>query len=282
VTQMDKASRLRFVGSRTMYAVYLVLFILTLIPILSPLGIPIPVGKYTKASYDYVQNLPRDSVVLVSGEFDVGLWPEEETFARPMLIHLFRKGLKIVIVHFSPDSPVLIKGLVDVIDPQGQFGMKYGEDYVMLGYYAGREAAMAAFLKDVHSLVKADYYGTSIGQLPLMQRVKSSKDIALVIDAGGTDPGIPVRQFQSTFNLPLIEALTIGWVPTIMPYLSAGQLVGMVGGIRGGAEYELLIGKPGAGLTITDALSLNFLFLVFLIVVSNAVQYLKKKEGKEK
>jgi len=257
------------------------MMILIIIPVVYPLGIPIPISKYTKEVHDYIENLPSGSIVVVAAQVDVALWPEEETFARALFWQLSKRPLKYVIINFGVDSPMLVETALEYIKINEDFPeKKYGEDYVLMGYLAGEDTAYAAFCTDAHKVYKTDYYGTPIEQLPIMQELKQASDIDLLIHITGSDADAPVRQFVSTFHVPYIAAPTIGWVPTYMPYYDAGQLTGLIAGISGGAEYELLVGRPGSGLAITDALSIAFIYTIGLAILGN-IQYLRERRKEE-
>ena len=93
-----------------------VLLILMIIPAVRPLGVPIPISDYTTEVYNYIENLPADSVVIITANVGVALWPEEETFAKALLWQLGKSPLKFVIVNFGFDSPILMAGALDDID----------------------------------------------------------------------------------------------------------------------------------------------------------------------
>ena len=252
------------------------LLILMIIPAVNPLGVPIPVSEYTREVYDFIENLPDGSVIVVATNVGVALWPEEETFAKAVLWQLGKSTNKYVIVNFGADSPVLMAGALDDLNYLNTFPDKiYGDDYALMGFLAGGETAMAAFATNPGGAYKNDYYGTPVEQLPIVKELQSASDIDLIIHITGSDADSPVRQWVETFHIPYAAAPTIGWVPTYMPYYNAGQLVGLIAGIRGGAEYELLIGRPSSGLAITDALSLAFLYTIILAVLGN-IDYLTK------
>lgn len=199
-----------------------------------------------------------------------------------MLKHLLRKPVKFVIVCWAADEPKLMEGaLAKVADFATANNKKYGVDYVNLGFIPGMETAMAAFAKDVQANAPADMYGTPIAQLPAMSGMKSAKDFGLVLYITGSDAAAMIRQYVSAYGSKLITFATIGWVPSFTPYLYSGQLVGIVPGVTGGAEYELLMRSPGSGLATTDALSLGFLFLVVLAILGNIVWQVSKKQRPE-
>jgi hypothetical protein len=66
--------------------------------------------------------------------------------------------------------------------------------------------------------------------------------------------------------------------PALIPYWKTGAEVGMTNGVRGGAEYEALVGVPGAGLRRTDIMSAVSLLYVGLIVVANVEMFREKSK----
>ncbi|NIN63704.1 MAG: hypothetical protein GTO63_03115, partial [Anaerolineae bacterium] len=163
-----------------------------------------------------------------------------------MTQHLFEKPeIKIIMLAMGRDEgPLLAELTLKYIDKHGK---EYGEDYVNLGFFAGAEAAMASFASDIPGLVKTDYYGTPIGQLKVMEGLSNLNDVGLFICLWSGTPGWSeyLRQWYTPYEIPVVGG-TLGIVgPGAQPYVAAGQLKGLVVGLRGGGEYEKLIGKPG-------------------------------------
>ncbi len=67
-------------------------------------------------------------------------------------------------------------------------------------------------------------------------------------------------------------------VPEIMPNLQAGQIVGIVAGMRGAAEYEIMVGKPGTAVAGMDAQSFAHVLIMLLIIVGNVGYILTRKK----
>ena len=148
-----------------------------------------------------------------------------------------------------------------------------------LGYIPGLETAMAAFAKDVQGTGAADMYGTPVSKLPVMSGLMTAKDFSLIIYNTGVDAGAMIRQYVSVYGNKMVVTAGMGWVTGLAPYVDSGQLAGIVPGVIGGAEYELLMKSPGAGLGITDGLTLGFLLLAILAVVGNVTHYSKRPTG---
>jgi hypothetical protein len=60
------------------------------------------------------------------------------------------------------------------------------------------------------------------------------------------------------------------------PFLSAGQMVGLLGGLKGAAEYEMLIDKPGMGQRGMDAQSVCHLVIILLVIAGNVGYFMRK------
>jgi hypothetical protein len=61
------------------------------------------------------------------------------------------------------------------------------------------------------------------------------------------------------------------------PYLNAGQLVGLLGGMRGAAEYEGLIQHPDQGVRGMDSQSVIHLLIIVLIAIGNAAYFVSRR-----
>ena len=52
--------------------IYIILMIGVVVPLLNPLGLPIPVSEPTRSSYNLINSLPAGSIVLVATEYTAG------------------------------------------------------------------------------------------------------------------------------------------------------------------------------------------------------------------
>ncbi|MBS7651770.1 MAG: hypothetical protein QW638_04825 [Candidatus Bathyarchaeia archaeon] len=272
--------RLQTIDHRVLYAAVIVVII---VPLLRPLGLPITVTDATLKAYRAVDEYTKPgSVVVIAFEFIAGNWPEMGPIAVAMTQHVFNKpDVKVIILAMGRDEgPILAERTLRYVDKKGK---EYGKDYVNLGFFAGGEAAMAAFARDIMGLVKRDYYGTPIENLPVMSGLKSLSDIDLFICLWSGTPGWVeyLRQWQTPYGIACVGG-TLGVVgPGAQPYVAAGQLKGLVVGLRGGGEYEKLINKPGEATAGLDAISTTHI-LIFACVILGNIGYLATKGVKRR
>jgi len=67
--------------------------------------------------------------------------------------------------------------------------------------------------------------------------------------------------------------------PTMLPYVNEQQqLVGLLGGLKGAAEYELLINKPGFATKGMDAQSVAHLIIILFILIGNIGYFATRKQ----
>jgi hypothetical protein len=66
-------------------------------------------------------------------------------------------------------------------------------------------------------------------------------------------------------------------VSGLYPYLKTGQLTGLIGGLRGAAEYEKLVEKPGKGILGMKAQSIAHIAIILLVLIGNASYLISRR-----
>lgn len=258
--------------------VYLFLFAFISLPLLVPIGLPLTISPETRAIYDYIEKLPEGSVVVVSFDYSPSSYSEQHPQAVAVMNHLMRKpGIKIILVAFWEQGPIMAEEILRTIDTHGK---EYGKDFVHLGYVAGGETAMSAFAADIHKTFPVDYRKNPIDSLPMMADIRSAKDISLLISIAAGSPGVPefARQIQGPYKVPFAAGLVAISVPITMPYMQSGQMFGLMAGLRGAAEYEQLLNMKGKGSIGMDAISFSHIVVIAFILIAN-VAYLANRKG---
>jgi hypothetical protein len=260
------------------WVIYLLLTIVMAYPIARPIGLPIPVTEYSQGVYDAVEGLKEGDVVCYETNVGVGRIPELHPGQIALLQHILTKPVKMIMIMQEVEAP---KVLVDYTLPELDFmGKKYGEDYVVLGYLPGFETGAAAFATDIHSQFEKDYYGTPIGNLPMMENIKSMEDITIILGTAGTESIYYIRQWVEPYGVKLALATHSMNFPSFIPYYDAGQYVGLLDGIRGAAEYEVLTNNPGRAVAGSDALSSGTMLTIILVIMGNLGYTITRTRGK--
>ena len=160
--------------------IYLLLIILTAYPLLSPIGLPIPIDKTTREVYTVVESLNPGDVVVLSPCITAAQWSDVGPGIISLMNHFFMKDVKVIIADFlRGDGALLMENAWDQIDIPA--GNQYGVDYVKLGFFPGAETAMAAFANDIRGTVATDVRGNPTAQLAILEGLNDMNDIRLVV-----------------------------------------------------------------------------------------------------
>jgi hypothetical protein len=262
--------------------IFVVVIIAIAIPLVKPLGLPMKVMPMSQQVYDYIEKMPNGSKVFLSFDYGTGSIPELEPAAKAFLTHFFRKGFKVYTMASTADG-----GMVSQMCMAGfeKLGKVYDKDFITLGYFAGGEAGIAAWSADAKKVFQRDARGTPIDQLAMMKDIKTVKDFTLGVTVNSGPGGYGtveawVRQVPIVYKTPFIVAPGGAMVANTIPYIQAGQIQGMIGGLRPSAEYELLLKEPGLGVAAMDAQSAAHSIMIAFILLGNAAYFaLRKRPG---
>jgi len=255
--------------------IYIAIIVLTAIPLIMPLGLPVPIDPQTIEVYDLIEGLQPGTYVLVGGTFNVAMWSDVGPGWVVIFDHLFDKDVKIVFADFGMgDSALLIDKYIEL--PQDKV---YGVDFVNLGLIPGAETAQAAFASDIQTIAQSDISGIPTSQLPIMQGLSDLNDFSLTIfGADGSEKA--AGQWKQKYGVPLIGYPNTMGTPPVIPFYISGQIDALLAGLSGGTQYEILRGKPGNGAATMDAQSLSHILVIGLIVIGN-FNLLVRKEAKK-
>lgn len=261
--------------------IYFILILAIAFPFINPLRIPISIADYTKDAYNFVESLPPGSIVLSPNVIEASCWGECGYSWIATWEHFFKKDLKIVAISLYKDGPLLCERVIDVLKSRG-VNVEYGVNYVNLGLVAGFNSAIAAMVEPpdgLHRLVKTDYFGNSINTLPLMSEIKCIEQVDLICSftsGWGEDwVGLAVIPYGAKYIYSCIGVMQ----PTLVNQYSLNLCIGGLAGLKGGAEYELMMGNPSTGVKSMDAISTTHALVIIFIVVGNIAMVFTKKKG---
>lgn len=254
--------------------IFLLIALATLLPLLYPVSLPIRVSPEVRRVYEYIEQLPAGSLMLLSMDFEPGGKPELYPMAVALLRHAFQKNLKVLGMTLWPAGAGIAEiAFTEVAREQGK---EKGVDYVFLGYAPGDASAVISMGQDFHAAFPADYYGTKTVDIPLLQKVRSLRDMQYVMSLSVGFPGIDTWYVygKEKYGFELGGGCTAVSAPRFYPLLDTGQINGLLGGLRGAAEYEILLGVNGKAMAGMAAQSATHFVIIFLIVICNALYFL--------
>jgi hypothetical protein len=261
--------------------IFLVIGLCTLLPLLYPVGLPIKISPEVRGVYDHIESLPERSVLFLSFDFDPASKPELHPQAIALLRHAFKKNLRVVAMTLWVSGT----GLADQIITQvaREMGKENGTDYVFLGWSPGNTAVIINLGQDLYKAFPSDYGGKPTKGLPVLDDVHSLKDISYLVSLGAGNPGVEAWYVfgKDKYRFEMGGGCTGVMAPGLYPLLRSGQINGLIGGLRGAAEYESLIGQKGKAVAGMDAQSATHVAIVLLVMLCN-VFYLSLRSQKNR
>jgi len=257
------------------------IFLLVALAVIYPLIVvphfPIGISPEARNLYNTVEALPDSSIVMLTFDIYAQALAETEPMARAALHHMFRKNMKVVTVSTIPFGGPSVEERV-TRELAAEYGKVYGVDYVNLGYKPNYVSVLKGMGLSIESIYPTDNSGTPLAQLPLMQKVKNYQDMKMVFviaDNGIIDYWVSIVHAQ--YNIPVGAGVTAVMAPKQYAYAASGQLVGLLGGMKGAAEYEILVGKPALAVTGMGAQSLIHFLIIGLIILGNLGYFMVKR-----
>jgi hypothetical protein len=266
--------RLQSVDRRILYSL---IFASVIIPVLWPLHLPTLVTPESRAFFNAVDSLPSGSVVLFPFDFWPSTLPETEPMAVAALRHCFLKNLRVVgLSNVGMGGPSIADRLLDSIG--AEFHKQYGVDYVNLGYKANYSAVLLGMGTRIADIFPTDHRGTRLEEIPLMRQVPnydSVKFVLIVSDNAMTDYWVAL--VNARYGVPMVAGVTAIMAPKMLSYMQSHQLIGLLGGMKGAAEYEQLIGRADKASRGMDAQSLIHFLIIAFIALGNAGYFLSRR-----
>ncbi len=261
--------------------IFLVIGLCTLLPLLYPVGLPIKISSEVRGVYDHIESLPERSVLFMSLDFDPASKPELHPQAIALLRHAFRKNLRVVTMTLW----VTGTGLADQIVTQvaKEMGKENGKDYVFLGWSPGNTAVIINLGQNLYKTFPSDYGGKPTKGLPVLDGVQSLKDVTYLVSLGAGNPGVEAWYVfgKDKYKFEMGGGCTGVMAPGLYPLLRSGQINGLIGGLRGAAEYESLIDQKGKAVAGMDAQSATHVAIIVLVIICNLFYFSMRRAERQ-
>jgi hypothetical protein len=261
--------------------IFLILLIVVTLPILTKIGGEIPPTPPVQRAHAAVDSLKSGDYLMVSIDFDATSAPELMPMLTAVLGQAFSKGVRVVMLgHIAIGLPLGHMALEEVAR---EYDAEYGVDYVDLGYRPGYIAVMIAMGREIEDIFATDYQGTPIRDMPIMKNVHSYEDIDLLF---GFEHGAVidywVRYAHARFGQKMAFGTTAVMAPDAYPYLQADQIHGLVGGLKGAAEYETLVGQTGLGTRGMPAQEWGHVLVIGFILIGNLGYFFTTRQARRR
>jgi hypothetical protein len=285
--------------------IFLVIFLAITIPIFLRLKIDINVTNEVSIFYKAIEALPTGSKILVSFDYDPGSEPELQPMAETGFRHFIKNHLRFAIIGLWPQGPMQAnKALASINEVKEGFKVengdtlyfgrdlivvgadtiRYGVDFINLGFQSGNELVIQRLGSSISAVFANDArFGRPINQYPIMNGLNKLSDFDFIFNLSAGYPGtVEWVQFAvDRFHVTCGAGNTAVQAPQVYPYLDTGQLTGLMGGMKGGAEYEQLTGMRAKATMSMVSQTAAHIFVVLFIVIGNLAFFMTRGDKKE-
>jgi len=272
--------------------IFLLMLLAVAIPILLQSQFPEKPTGLAKAVFDEIEKLEEGDRVLLAFDFDPASAGELGPMATTFSYHCAKKKLKMYYMALWPVGPQMIDDSINNVIAKDFPEMVYGEDFVNLGFKSGGEGVIKVILTDIRQLYTTDGYGTQIDDIPMMEGVENIRQMDLIanVSAGtaGTKEWVQYAITPYPDDLRIVAGCTGVQAPLLYPYIP-NQLPGLLGAIKGAAEYEELVMSKYGDADLPGIYSearrrmgpqlIAHMLMIALIVVGNIIYFMERKKG---
>lgn len=219
--------------------IFVVIGLSVVVPLLLKLVFPIHTSPIVQHIFDKVESLPPRSRVLLSMDFGPATAPENMPMSAAVARHVLERGGQLYIMSLWATGPGQSAQLIEEV-LRREFPEKIeGVDWMNLGYKSGNQGLINAILLDLKAMFSTDAYGRSITEIPMMRDLRNLKDLDLIVGIGSGVPGVKewIQFAGDRGDIPIAAGVTAVEAPLLYPYYPE-QLLGLMGGLQGAAEYE--------------------------------------------
>ena len=266
--------------------IYIIIALAIMVPLIIPLGLPVRVMPKAEKLYAAVDSLgPNSKPVLISCDFDPQSMPELYPMLIALLRHCFARDVKVVVMALWPQGPGLAEMALDQVPRE--YSKEYGRDYAFLGYKFGVTAILLGMGDNIKGVFPVDYYGTALDSIAITSNIRNYADLSMIISLSAGDPGWRawLLYAQARYNARVGIGVTAVSAADVYPYVETGQVVGLLAGMKGASEYEILVheGNYSEGRRMAaqgmDAQSLGHLIIMVFIIIGNIGYFVTRRQN---
>jgi hypothetical protein len=290
--------------------IFLMMFLAVAVPIIV-IGVtkktfPEVPTKLAMATFHEIDRLGEGDPVLLSFDFDPGSEGELGPMATAFVRHCCEKKLRMYFMALWPVGPQMIEETINKIIKADFPHLVYGVDYVNLGFKSGNEGVIKVIVTDLRQLYTTDAAGTSLDNIPMMSGIRNIRQMKLIVNVSagyaGTKEWVQyaVTPYQKE-GLRMVAGCTGVQAPLLYPYIPE-QLPGLLGAIKGAAEYEALVLQHyGQSILVSDERGekvipgkylegqrrmgpqlVAHVLMILLIIAGNVIFFIEKKRERQR
>lgn len=265
--------------------IFLLLALVVVAVYLLNIMVPVYVTDEVRNIYNRIESLNEGDAILLAMDYDPSTLAELHPMTYAVLRQCYRKKVRVLVTALHQNGPGMadqaIRETIEIFERLNP-GRKieYGIDMVFLGYKPYPAIVINSLGQDFHISFPTDYYNTSIDSLPLTQRVHNLTDLAAIINVSGTSAtDYWISYGAAAYNVPLAIGVTGVMATDYYPYLQSGRIFGLMGGLKGAAEYEQLAKFPSSAMKGMAMQMWAHLLIILFIIIGNIGYFATRKKS---
>lgn len=274
--------------------IYLFIALVVIIPFVFPIGCPMRITPPVQSMYNYIEDsIPDGGVLLIGVDYDPSTMAELHPMAKALTTHAFYNNVRVLFVTMYPQGSGMGQDVIEKVLAQWNGAhpdniKEMGKDITLLAYVPGVSAVMLKMGENIPETFNEDAYGNKLSSLPVMNGIKNYDNLDYMVELAGSAVVLSWLMYANgRYGMTMGIGTTAVSAAEYYSYLQSGQANGLLGGLKGAAEYEKLIadnhgyeGRKDASVGM-DAQSAAHVIFILLIILGNVTYFIKKhKEGK--
>ena len=265
-----------------------ILYLLTAVVISAPLLLrpgrhPDVILPEVSDAYATIDRIPKDKIAIISITFGAGTEAENGPQTEAIMRHMFKKGIRFTVLSWDPVGTKLSYDIGAKLEKM--LDKKYGRDWVHFGYRPGPiYAVISGMAENFPKVIDHDRNNAKLSTIPMLRGVKNHKQIGAVVEVTPSGTlGTWIAYFSTPYRVPLVFCPTAVMAAEAYPFLDSGQVNGMLNGVVGAAQYEVLLGQKNErtyAAAASWALSAAHIYIILLILLGNLGYVVAKRAGR--
>jgi hypothetical protein len=266
--------------------VFLAILLAVALPFLVPVEFRAAPGEQTRRFDRELGGMISDPRPLLIGvDFGPQTMAELDPVLLGVLHRVFSARKRAIFLTFMPEAAAPLRGHLAVMERR--YGLVYGRDYAFLGYASSYAYTMYGMGESIRGYFHRDDRQNPYADLELLRGVGSYRDLAGIVNvASNSMPKFWINYAVAPFGVRLLVACTAVQATDYYPYLQSGQVAGLLGGGRAGAEYEGLLLDAGVLEAAGDATrglgsqSLALVAILLFIALGNVGYFAARRKAR--
>jgi hypothetical protein len=223
--------------------IYIVVALAIIVPLMVPYNSDVVTTPPTENLYQLVDSYAgrSDRAILISFYHDAATMPELYPMEIAILRHCFERHIKVFTMTFYAAGAPIIDFAINTVKEEYP-NIQSGVDYCNFGYKIMPMITALGMGDNIATAIDTDAEGRKLANLPIMKDIVNYNEMNLIIETSGSVAGATwITYARSKFGANVAVGVTAVMAADMYPYLQSGQLVGMLTGLKGAAEYEKLV-----------------------------------------